>query len=406
MHARFAGLVVATALALPGTAAAQGDSPSEWGGGAGGHIALITQDQDDGIARLQVIGPDGARSASEPVTSGSAHPIVTVGPRGDVVVLWYDGDRQLWVRYRTAAGVLGAPELAATGVEWSEAGVQVALDAAGTATVVSLTPTSNLDADVRVRTRTESGVWSEPQTLPGGENVYAPALAVTPNGSAVLAWRQLSRRRNATEIVGSTRAPGAATFAPVSRLVGARHDPGEPSVAANDRGDAVVGWTESTKDSTFSVHARFRSPGKGFGPATKLNRTRDMAGPYVTALPNGRMVLGWTDHMRRRAEGRVRLASGKLGPVRKFTEDLEQNSELFPLAVGRGAIAWADRDPGVGTLRIARTTASGRILKGETITRVRGWTPGPAFAVGPQGAVAVAVIPRLPTDPFRWVRVP
>lgn len=88
-----------------------------------------------------------------------------------------------------------------------------------------------------------------------------------------------------------------------------------------------------------------------------------MAGPYAAVSDNGRIVLGWTDHLHRRAEGRVRLANGTLGPVRKFTEDLEQSSALFPLAVGRGAIAWADRDPGVGTLRIAYTTDPVRWLR-------------------------------------------
>lgn len=406
MHARLAGLAVAALLALPASAAAQGDSPGEYAVGVGGHIALITLEKGQHRAALQVIGPDGRPSPWEVIADGSPSPIATIGPRGDVLVLWYDNDR-LWVRYRSVAGVLGPPELVTDKADFLGYGWSMGIDAAGTATLTYMDQGGRPASGLQVRTRTEAGVWSAPQDL-GGEHVFAPSLAVTPNGSAVLAWRQQgpTKRENANEIVMATRPVGASSFGPVTRVVGYQQDPSEPNVAANDRGDAVIGWSQLHDERTFSVHARFRRPGTGFAPAVKLNRTRDMAGPYATVLDNGRIVLGWTDHLHRRAEGRVRLANGTLGPVRKFTEDLEENSELFPLAVGRGAIAWADRDPGVGTLRIAYTTADGRILKGETITRVRGWTQGPAITVGPEGPVLVASRPLYTTDPIRWLRAP
>ena len=407
MHARLAALGPAALLALPSSAAAQGDSEA-WAAGTGGHLAFLTQSQEDGIAVLRMIGPDGQRSAPEPVSSGSANPIAAVGPRGDALLLWYDGDDRLWARYRGAAGVLGGPELVAEHVDTSGGSNDIGLDAAGTATVTFVPEAPNESGDLLVRTRTEAGVWSAPQNL-GGDDVFAPHLAVTPNGSAVLAWRQSGdpKQLNADEVVVSTRPPGGAAFGPVTRVAGWRRNPSSPTVAANDRGDAVVGWSDLHEPrSTFSVHARFRLPGGSFGPALKLNRTRDMAGPYAAVSPSGRIVLGWTDHTKRRAEARVRLASGKLGPARKVTEDLEENSDLFPLAAGRGALAWADRDPDVSTLRIAYTTADGRFQTPRTIARARGWTVGPAFAAGPLGPVVVPKRPLQPDDPIQWRRVP
>lgn len=407
MHARLAGLAVAALLALPATAAAQGDSPGEYAVGAGGHIALITLEKGQHRAALQVIGPDGRPSPWEVIADGSPSPIATIGPRGDVLVLWYDNDK-LWVRYRPVAGVLGPPELVTEKADFLGYGWSMGIDAAGTATLTYIDEGGRPASGLQVRTRTEAGVWSAPQDL-GGEQVFAPSLAVTPNGSAVLAWRQQgpSGHENINELVMATRGPGAAAFGAVTRVVGERENPNVVStVAANDRGDAVVGWTRDISDSLSDVYARFRAPDGRFGAAVKLNRTRDMSGPQAAVLPNGRMVLAWTNHLYRRAEGRVRRADGTLGPVRKFTEDLEQNSQVFPLAVGRGAIAWADRDPGVGTLRIAYTTASGRILEGETITRVRGWTQGPAITVGPEGPILVASRPLYTTDPIRWLRAP
>lgn len=110
MHARLAGLAVVALLALPAGAAAQGDSPDEHAVGAGGHIALISQEKGRHRSALQVIGLDGQPSPWEVIADGSPSPVATVGPRGDVLVLWYDDDRRLWVRHRPVAGVLGPPE--------------------------------------------------------------------------------------------------------------------------------------------------------------------------------------------------------------------------------------------------------------------------------------------------------
>jgi hypothetical protein len=131
-----------------------------------------------------------------------------------------------------------------------------------------------------------------------------------------------------------------------------------------------------------------------------------MAGPWVTVLADGRMVLGWTDNLKRHAEARVRTAAGKLGPPTVITNDLEVNSDLFPLAIAHGALAWADRDPGISTIRIAQTTEDGRFLPSRTITRVRGWFLGPAFAISPQGLAIVPRRPLRPNDPIRWSHVP
>jgi hypothetical protein len=391
MHARLALLTLSALVALPASALAQG-SDDEWAAGAGGHLAFVTQAQDDGISNAFFVGTDGHRSGPEPISTGSGSPVVAVGPRGDALFLWYDRDERLWARYRSAVGALGGPELVAERIDGGAETNVLAVDGAGTATVTYLPDDGT--GGLHVRTRSEAGAWSPAQNL-GGADVFGPQLDVAANGFGVLAWRQ-----GADQLMVSTRAPGAAGFAPATALTAPRKGSYPSEVAANDKGDAIVGWGTET-----AVYGRFRSPDGRFGPRTKLSRSPEMGGPYATVLASGRMVLGFTRGYRG-AEARVRYTSGKLGPLKRITRDLAEATGVFPLAVGSGAVGWADRDPNVSTLRIAYATPNGRFSEAKTITRARGWTVGPAFAVTPQGPVAVAQRPLKPTDPIRWVRVP
>ncbi len=109
--------------------------------------------------------------------------------------------------------------------------------------------------------------------------------------------------------------------------------------------------------------------------------------------------MGWTNNFTRRVEARVRNAAGVLGPPVTLTDDLEVNSDLFPLA--SGGLAWADRDPGVSRIRLARVDGLGFSAPIDVV-RVHGWFLGPAFAVGPQGVGIVPRRPRQADAPIRW----
>ena len=403
-----AGLALAI---VPSSAAAQGDD-GERASSSGGHMAFVTSVANQGVATLRFVGADGVQAPPEVVTDGSEHPQLALGARGDAIVLWYDSEKRLWARYRPVGGVLGPTEQVAAGVDRSSESNAVALDAAGTATVVWSPERRDERGGLRIATRSEGGIWSTPQAI-AAYRVYAPELAVTDNGSAVLAWRQsrTAKHPNLNQVAVSTRPPGG-TFGPPVVVAGVGRNPEEAAVAANDRGDAVVGWNEDEKDETTqfgaatSFYARFRGPGGGFGPPVKVNKTKDMVGRWVTVTPEGRMVIGTTNNFTRRAEVRVRSAAGVLGPATIVTKDLEVNSDLFPLPYGRGLIAWADRDPGVSTIRIAQANDDLTLGPAQIITRVHGWFIGPTFATSPQGGLVT--VPRTPLrtgDAIRWWRV-
>jgi hypothetical protein len=375
-------------------------------------MAFVTSLANQGVSTLRFVGADGVQAPPEVVTDGFANPLLGLGARGDAIVLWYDSEKRLWARYRPVGGVLGPQEQVAIGVDRFNESNAVALDAAGTATVVWSPERRDDRGGLRIATRSEGGIWSTPQAI-AASGVYASELAVTDNGSALLAWRRrrTAKRPNLNQVAVSTRPPGG-TFGPPVVVAGIGRNPEEAVVAANDRGDAVVGWNEDEKDETTqfgaatSFYARFRAPGGRFGSPVKINKTKDMAGRWVTVTPEGRMVIGTTNNFTRRAEVRVRSATGVLGPATIVTNDLEVNSDLFPLPYGRGLIAWADRDPGVSTIRIAQANDDLTLGPPHIITRVHGWSIGPTFATSPQGGLVT--VPRTPLrtdDPIRWQRV-
>jgi hypothetical protein len=404
-----AGLVLAIA---PTSAAAQGED-SEWASSSGGHMAFTTSDQDTGVSTLQFVGADGVQALPEVVTDGYGDPLIALGARGDAILVWYDREKRLWGRYRPVGGALGPREQIAAGVDRFAEAIAVGLDGAGTATIVWPPEAPNETGGLAIVTRSESGSYSAPQAI-AAYRAFAPDLAVTDNGSAVLAWRQTRspKRPNANQVAVSTRPVGGAIFSAPTVVAGVQRDPSQPTVAANDRGDAIVGWSQNHDDArspdgvVFTVYAVFRTPGGGFGRTVKLNETKDMGGPWAAVTREGRMMLGWTDNLRRRAEVRIRSAAGVLGPPIRLTNDLEQNSNLFPLPYGRGLIAWADRDPGVSTINVAQATEDLELGPARFITRVHGWFLGPSFATSPQGGLVTVPRPPLRTgDAIRWWRV-
>ena len=163
--------------------------------------------------------------------------------------------------------MLGPTELVAAAPDFLSGPVPLAVDGAGNA-FIAYTLESGAGG-LHVRVRDVSGVWGPEQSL-GGERIVFPELVASPNGSALLAWRQhAGKALNGTQIALSTRAPGSA-FTPATVIAGTPRHAGSPTVALNDRGDAVVTWIErhrSTRpkarrgDTASSIHGRFRQAG-------------------------------------------------------------------------------------------------------------------------------------------------
>ena len=265
MTTRVACLAVVFACLVAVPAAAQ-DAPGHgWASSSTGHLAIVPP---NGPPTLRVVAPDGQVSAPEPIAA-SGDAFVGVGARGDVIAAWIDSDKVLWARDRPPGGPLGPPEKVTDGASYFVESLPVALDAAGGA-VIAYGLESGAGG-LHVRMRDAAGAWLPDQAL-GGRDIFAPTLALSDNGTAVLTWRQGSPKGlNATQIALSTRPPGG-VFGPARVVAGIQHNAAEPVVAANDRGDAVVAWIERhhvrPRVDRFSVHGVLRSAaGNSDGPS-------------------------------------------------------------------------------------------------------------------------------------------
>ena len=254
---RFLVCLCCVLVVCPSVALAQGED-SEWAAGAGGDFGFLAQDKAN-VSSLRMVGPGGQVSAPEVVAEPYADPIVAVGPRGDAIVVWIgDKDDALKARYRPPGGVLGPTERVALKAEFGAEAVTAGIDAAGNATVTWSPEQPDDRGGMWVRARSEAGVWGAPQNL-GGYRVFAPSLVVTPNGSALLAWRQSrsARSPNLNQVAISSRAPGG-TFTPAattSSRSGARSAGRAPGSAARLGSTTSATW--SAAGSPCSVTGRW-----------------------------------------------------------------------------------------------------------------------------------------------------
>ena len=412
MSSRALRLILALVLVVPSTARADAQvAGASYASSSTGAMAFVNQRSESrGESSLRVVSTEGVISAPQPVVEGWVDPNVAIGARGDVIVAWMDR-AGLYARFQPAGGSLGPVELVATTPQFLDGIVPLAVDGAGNA-FVAYTLASGAGG-MHVRMRAASGAWGPEQAL-GGEHVVDSTLIASANGTALLAWRQHGGKAlNGTQIALSTRAPDAA-FTPATVVAGTRRHADEPQVALNDRGDAVVTWIEDhwskrrgarRGETVSSIHGRFRQAGGGFGQSVQLSHI-SAAGQTVAVAPDGRMVLAWADWTNRRVEARVRSSTGVLGRPFLLTRDLGVNAQITALAVGRGAVGWIDRDPGLVLVRVAHATKDRRFSPPQLVARLDGYDLDPVWTATPTSLAVVPSPPARAEQPIRWQRVP
>jgi hypothetical protein len=401
---------LALVLVISSVARADGDvQGAAYSASGSGALAFANETHNTGGSVLRLVTAEGLVTAPQPIASGFEDPQVAMGPRGDVIVAWFD-KAGLYARFQPAGGVLGPVEVVAAAPDIYQEVLPLAVDGAGNA-FVAYAPMFG-PGGLRVRMRDASGAWGAEQNL-GGTDIYDPALEVAANGTALLAWRQHGGKAlNGTQIALSTRAPGAA-FTPATVIAGTPRHADEPALALNDRGDAVVTWIESHRSDRpkarrgeilSSIHGRFRRADGAFGKSMRLSHMQ-AAGQSVAVFPDGRMILAWTDWTNRRVEARVRSSTGVLGRAYVLTHDLGVNARIEALASGRGVVGWIDRDPGLVLVRAAQATKDRRFQAPQLVARVHGYDLDPVWTASPTSLAVVPTPPGEPKDEISWQRV-
>ncbi|MDA0185325.1 hypothetical protein OJ997_33780, partial [Solirubrobacter phytolaccae] len=304
-----------------------------------------------------------------------------VSARGDAVLAWMEGDLEGRVRIRgvrrAAGGAVGAVEEL---VPWQEeggyeVGVEVGMSAAGEAIVVHSEPSGERDGDeetVRVLARIAppGGPLGPPRTLVTARSDTPPALAVAPDGRALVALGGFN------DMQLYERAPGG-DFAPLQVLeVGSLF--GRLALDLQPNGAAVVAWRQGDYDPIRAIvrggPGRFNPPLAAAEAPKPLRRSSisslylmtgtnpppEDAQDVVASLgPDGRALLAWStpEH----GVGTVTVRDGVPSGATLLGSPLRPSAGLSPftLADGSPALAWTDdrglhdRDAADGRLHLA-----------------------------------------------------
>jgi PKD repeat protein len=194
----------------------------------------------------------------------------------------------------SAAGWLPAVNLSTPSGTSTAQGSIVASDAAGES-FATWYDTDGTNTRIMLATHAPGGPWSAGAPVSdAGQNANTPALSVSPNGFAALAWLQSDGTIN--RILVARRAPGGAFGAPVI-LSAPGSDSSSPIVGVDRSGDVQIGWMSTTDD---VLHTRRFVAATGTFTAiadltTAINPSNQLLiYPTLAMSPAGIATIAWT----------------------------------------------------------------------------------------------------------------
>jgi hypothetical protein len=265
-------------------------------------------------------------SAADPLSEGGAGVMDTaMGPHGDTAATWVGfiaGKLTAQVATRPPSGSFSPPlDLTPTSGEAEARTSHVAEDAAGEATVVWNASLEKSNYIVEAAT-VAGGVASAPVKLSApGQNAVLPTVAVNERGDAIVAW---TRSNGTHEIVqASFRHAGGNFGAPVDLSpLGGSAATTSPRVAIDAAGDATVAWQWSNGGAEVIQEAT-RSAAAGSFTATETlsNPAEGSIQPAVAMNTEGDTVVAWVriGASNVTPQARVRPAGGKFSEPASFS---------------------------------------------------------------------------------------
>jgi hypothetical protein len=188
-----------------------------------------------------------------PAVIGPANAVVAVNDAGEAVAVWEkDG---LVAARRAADGTWGAPELIASAGEYASGGAKVAIDAAGNAVVVARAfdlETFNYRV-LAIAHRAGAEAWEPlswlspkgPTEGRPGPDAGEPSLAMNSRGEAVVAWPQVIG--GVSRVLARLRPAGRLAWRQLEAVSGREAPVQAVSVAMNAAGVATTAWVARPK---------------------------------------------------------------------------------------------------------------------------------------------------------------
>jgi len=381
-----------SAMRLVSAGDAAGDATVVWT--TGGRVTASTRTASASWSRAATLSP-AAETASSPA--------VAVRPDGTFVAVWAarrSADAVVEASLRAPGGAWSAPVVISAPSLPSVGGVQVAVDAAGSALVVWGQTTAPSAPSVAAAGLPVGGAWSAPVTLatPTGTAIRQVSLAVNAAGAAVVGWTRTAGDIYADVI---TRPAGGTFGAPTTLGMGALRplqdqlhqllvsiDPAGRAAAAFDTVRTSV--TAQRADGTWDAPAAFPftslvsnlalgledtgtarllwydsgrilesglAAGQGWSPPVAV-----LAGSSpsdLTIVPSGaRDVAGWYDTGTNAVTAAVHTAAGWGAPA--TVGRLGASPWIAAVSgapLGSGALlAWISGGTGPGTVTVSQST--------------------------------------------------
>ena len=332
--------------------------------GAGAAVAVWQIHHGDASAKTPVQGRARAADGTfgtifnvDPHPGGSfsfdfANPNVAMDDVGNAVFTWIGLDsaqkRRAYARTRAADGTFGrAFQLSPPGV--SE--VRMAVNGGGDAVFVwvwndgaghNLIQARRLSAD-GTRGRTKIIGQGVPGSGGGGLATGNPQVALNSDGDALIVWEQPDGAgacgiNGCPKILARTLSK-AGKVGTVPQTLTTTVDGGRsPQVAMDSRGRAVVTWRHS------GLEFRTRGAGGVLGPLQQFTTATDADVPVLKGDPAGNTVAVWSSASV--VQARTRSQAGVLGPIDTFSID-GQSSFGGVAAIGTNGdaiVAWGQLD--------------------------------------------------------------
>jgi hypothetical protein len=266
-----------------------------------GRFAIASWERYDGknlIAQASVRDPAGDWSAPvslSPTGQDALVPEVAVDARGDAAVIWASLGPGGWTVQAAYRGVGQGWQLGALLASPAQgtAAPDVAFDRSGNAVAV-WAATDGKGWQAQASYRPIAGTWGAVATLSARDPTGSlePRVVTEQNGDALAVW---SRTFNATSMVETaTRSVATGTWGKARRLSAAGQNALDPGVAVDPHGYGIVVWTGSTTGG-LDVVAVTRHPGKSWGKPTPI--TGVVSGPLSPSIAlddRGDALAAWS----------------------------------------------------------------------------------------------------------------
>jgi hypothetical protein len=343
------------------------------------------------IAFALLVGPlstpaSAAFSAPVPLsTTDVVGAETTIDPVGDVFAVWSQRDAAGWsirARLISSKGTLGPVETL-SGAAPVPLSPQIAMDNDDYGAIVVWSQPSGEKSRVKARrigphgrlgaTENLSGrrqIISGPRIASGGDNYGATVVwSQAQQGT----WRIKARRLSSTGNEGLAQGP-------VQTLSGARHKAKDPEIASNERGDAVVVWSQRgpassrITDLAGPVKARRISENGHVRSVKTLSDPGRGAGEAQAAVGNnGQAIVVWSETNAKGTRPRIKARRmGAFAGAPRGVMSLSPKNSLYP-EVGTGVrgnatVVWETIRRGKGSVEARQISPRSKISPVQTLS--------------------------------------